>query len=103
MVKAIREMKQRMNDVDVVIETRDARLPLTSINPVFEEILKGPSNKNNKNPVPSPSFNSPVRLVVYNKKDLADHRLEKVCMLHNILLGEPKVSRLKLIVSLIYA
>jgi len=77
MVKAIREMKQRMNDVDVVIETRDARLPLTSINPVFEEILKGPSNKNNKNPVPSPSFNSPVRLVVYNKKDLADHRLEK--------------------------
>jgi len=77
MVKAIREMKQRMNDVDVVIETRDARLPLTSINPVFEEILKGPSNKSNKNPAPSPSLNSPVRLVVYNKKDLADHRLEK--------------------------
>lgn len=78
MVKAIREMKQRMNDVDVVIETRDARLPLTSINPVFEEILKGPSRKNNKNPAaPSTSFNSPVRLVVYNKKDLADHRLEK--------------------------
>ncbi|PLW46233.1 hypothetical protein PCASD_03762 [Puccinia coronata f. sp. avenae] len=69
MVKAIRDMKQRMKEVDVVIETRDARLPLTSINPVFEEILKGPSNKN--------SSHSPLRLVVYNKKDLADPRLEK--------------------------
>ncbi|PLW53910.1 hypothetical protein PCANC_03767 [Puccinia coronata f. sp. avenae] len=74
MVKAIRDMKQRMNEVDVVIETRDARLPLTSINPVFEEILKAPSNKNK---APSPSSSSPVRLVVYNKKDLADPRLEK--------------------------
>jgi ribosome biogenesis GTPase A len=76
MVKAIRDMKQRMNEVDVVIETRDARLPLTSINPVFEEILKGPSVKNR---APSASSSSPVRLVVYNKKDLADPRLEKVC------------------------
>ncbi|KAA1075023.1 Mitochondrial GTPase [Puccinia graminis f. sp. tritici] len=74
MVKAIRDMKQRMNDVDVVIETRDARLPLTSINPVFEEILKGPSVKNR---APSASSSSPIRLIVYNKKDLADPRLEK--------------------------
>ncbi|KAA1126532.1 Mitochondrial GTPase [Puccinia graminis f. sp. tritici] len=74
MVKAIRDMKQRMNDVDVVIETRDARLPLTSINPVFEEILKGPSVKNR---APSASSSSPIRLIVYNKKDLAEPRLEK--------------------------
>ncbi|OAV99021.1 hypothetical protein PTTG_02435 [Puccinia triticina 1-1 BBBD Race 1] len=74
MVKAMRDMKQRMKDVDVVIETRDARLPLTSINPVFEEILKGPPAKNQS---ASSSSCSPVRLIVYNKKDLADPRLEK--------------------------
>ncbi|POV98262.1 hypothetical protein PSHT_14121 [Puccinia striiformis] len=74
MVKAIRDMKQRMKAVDVVIETRDARLPLTSINPIFEEILH--SQLSNKTPT-STSTSEPIRLIVYNKKDLADQDLEK--------------------------
>ncbi|KAH9447492.1 hypothetical protein Pst134EB_021509 [Puccinia striiformis f. sp. tritici] len=80
MVKAIRDMKQRMKAVDVVIETRDARLPLTSINPVFEEILHSQlSNKTStsNSTSTSTSTSEPIRLIVYNKKDLADQDLEK--------------------------
>lgn len=46
-------MKSMLSSVDYVVECRDFRLPLTSINPVFEEALGGKR-----------------RLIVYTKLDL---------------------------------
>ena len=36
----MREMGDLLKDIDMVIETRDARLPLTSINGAFDRILE---------------------------------------------------------------
>lgn len=51
----------------LVIEARDARLPLTSINPVFEKLLRS---------APSEGW-AERRLIVYTKRDLIDPQLEK--------------------------
>ncbi|KAM0787910.1 hypothetical protein ACM66B_006118 [Microbotryomycetes sp. NB124-2] len=69
MTRAMREMQQLVQSqkVDLIIETRDARLPLTSINPAFERMVNfaKPANA-------SDEFSPFVkRLVVYNKSDLA--------------------------------
>ncbi|KAG0148254.1 hypothetical protein CROQUDRAFT_132064 [Cronartium quercuum f. sp. fusiforme G11] len=73
MAKALREMNQRIKDTDVVIEARDARLPLSSINPAFEDMLlqNFPVNQTQS------TRPMPHRLIVYNKKDLADQKLEQ--------------------------
>lgn len=55
MAKAKREVQENLNRVDVVIELRDARIPISSKNPMIEQIIK---NK--------------TRLIVLNKSDLAD-------------------------------
>lgn len=39
MAKAIREMKENIKKVDVVIELLDARIPESSRNPVLEEVV----------------------------------------------------------------
>ena len=49
----LERMKKMMSSIDCVIECRDFRVPVTSINPIFEEALGGKS-----------------RLLVYTKKDL---------------------------------
>lgn len=54
MTKAIRQIQQRIQEVDMVIECRDARIPFSSRNPVIDEII---GNK--------------PRLIVLTKKDLA--------------------------------
>ncbi|PIA14996.1 GTPase [Coemansia reversa NRRL 1564] len=54
MMAGLREMRDQMRNVDLVVETRDARIPLSSINKQFEQIVKGKH-----------------RVVVYNKADLA--------------------------------
>lgn len=54
MTKAIRQIQQRIQEVDMVIECRDARIPFSSSNPVIDEII---GNK--------------PRLIVLTKKDLA--------------------------------
>ncbi|KAI9505481.1 mitochondrial GTPase 1, partial [Coemansia spiralis] len=54
MAKGVKQMRDQMRSVDLIVETRDARIPLSSINPQFEQII---GNKD--------------RLVVYNKVDLA--------------------------------
>ena len=46
-------MKAMLNEIDLVIECRDSRVPLTSRNPMFEESLAGLE-----------------RLIVYTKRDL---------------------------------
>lgn len=58
MNKARREVKERMSKVDMVIEVLDARLPLSSMNPLIKT-LRGPR---------------PV-LKILNKADLADQEI----------------------------
>ncbi|KAI9317698.1 P-loop containing nucleoside triphosphate hydrolase protein [Dichotomocladium elegans] len=55
MAKGLRVISERLNNVDLVIEVRDARIPLSSVNPNFERIV-----------------GKKHRLIVYNKFDLAD-------------------------------
>ena len=55
MAKASRMIREQLKLVDVVIELLDARIPLSSANPVIEEIIAGKP-----------------RIVALNKADLAD-------------------------------
>ena len=57
MAKARREISEKMKLIDIVIELVDARAPLSSKNPMFNEIC------NNK-----------PRLIVMTKIDLADSK-----------------------------
>jgi ribosome biogenesis GTP-binding protein YlqF len=54
MAKGLRLISERLNSVDLVVEVRDARIPLSSVNPTFEKVV-------GRRP----------RLIVYNKADLA--------------------------------
>ncbi|MFZ4715824.1 MAG: ribosome biogenesis GTPase YlqF [Bacteriovoracaceae bacterium] len=60
MVKAIREIKQRLKMVDVVLEIRDARVPLASGNAALDEALGG------KN-----------KILIFNKANLCDPEMVK--------------------------
>jgi ribosome biogenesis GTPase A len=55
MTKARRQIEEKLKLIDVVIELLDARIPLSSRNPMIDEILQGKP-----------------RLVLLNKADLAD-------------------------------
>lgn len=55
MKKALREIKERMNMIDVVVEIVDARAPKSTKNPYLEEMTK-----------------TKKRVLVFSKKDLAD-------------------------------
>ena len=55
MVKAMREIEDRIKVIDVVVEVVDARAPLSSKNPFLEKITNGKK-----------------RLIVFTKKDLCD-------------------------------
>ena len=61
MAKAKREIKEKLNLVDVVIELRDARIPLSSKNPMVDEIV---GNK--------------PRLIILNKAKMADSKVTKL-------------------------
>lgn len=58
MAKARREISEKMKLIDIVIELVDARAPLSSKNPMFDQVC------NNK-----------PRLIVMTKKDLADDQI----------------------------
>lgn len=49
-------MRTMLNQIDLLIECRDYRIPLTSRNPMFEDVLAGRE-----------------RIVVYTKKDLGSN------------------------------
>jgi len=55
MAKAMREMKEKRSQIDVIIEVLDARIPLSSRNPVLAEVFSGKP-----------------RLIILNKEDLAN-------------------------------
>ncbi|KAI7833569.1 P-loop containing nucleoside triphosphate hydrolase protein [Kickxella alabastrina] len=61
MAKGIKQMQDQMRTVDLIVETRDARIPLSSINSQFEKIICGKP-----------------RLVVYNKADLAPLNIQNI-------------------------
>ncbi|KAJ2549701.1 Mitochondrial GTPase 1 [Coemansia sp. RSA 1878] len=61
MMSGLREMRDQMRTVDLIVETRDARIPLSSINKQFEQVIKGKR-----------------RVVVYNKCDLAPTSIQPV-------------------------
>ncbi|UJF35324.1 ribosome biogenesis GTPase YlqF [Paenibacillus hexagrammi] len=58
MTKARRQIEDKLKLIDIVIELLDARVPLSSRNPMVDEILKGKP-----------------RMVLLNKYDLADSQL----------------------------
>ena len=60
MVKALREISERIKVVDIAIEICDARAPLSSINPELYSIIK----------------NKP-KIMILSKKDLADENITK--------------------------
>ena len=55
MVKAQKEIKESLKLIDIVIEILDARIPISSQNPIIDELAKGKT-----------------RIIVLNKSDLAD-------------------------------
>jgi ribosome biogenesis GTPase A len=59
MAKATRQIEERLRDVDLVIEMRDARIPLSSANPTLQSLL-----------------GQKPRLVVFNKSDLANPNMQ---------------------------
>jgi ribosome biogenesis GTPase A len=54
MLAGLRALASTITDIDLIVETRDARIPLSSRNPYLEDVC---ANKR--------------RLVLYNKRDLA--------------------------------
>ncbi|GIO61179.1 ribosome biogenesis GTPase A [Paenibacillus rhizosphaerae] len=60
MTKARRQIQDKLKLIDVVIELIDSRLPLSSRNPMIDEILQGKP-----------------RLIIMNKADLADPSVTK--------------------------
>lgn len=60
MTKAKRMMQENMKLIDLVIEIIDARIPISSKNPDIDELAKGKA-----------------RIVLLNKSDLADDRINK--------------------------
>ncbi|WP_019120463.1 ribosome biogenesis GTPase YlqF [Brevibacillus massiliensis] len=63
MAKARRQVTERLGQIDVVIELLDARLPLSSRNPMIDEIV-----------------GDKPRLILLNKADLADEAVTKEWM-----------------------
>lgn len=94
MARAIRSMPYLLARYPppLVIEARDARLPLTSINPVFEKLLKkAPTANDGLDEAPSPSSAQgrggadastwrSRRLIVYLKRDLIDPNVESAVL-----------------------
>ncbi|KAK4686204.1 hypothetical protein P7C73_g3922, partial [Tremellales sp. Uapishka_1] len=69
MARSLRELPTLLEDIDLVIEARDARLPLTSINSAFDDVLsKVRMDRKGK---------GREKLVVYTKRDLAEGKYEE--------------------------
>ncbi|TXT05008.1 hypothetical protein VHUM_03828 [Vanrija humicola] len=74
MARSLRELPALLDEVDLVLEARDSRLPLTSVNPAFDAVLErawghcgsGPDRKGK----------GKEKIVVYTKRDLAEARYE---------------------------
>ncbi len=63
MAKALRDTKDKLKAVDMIVEVCDARIPVSSRNPVLNEMISGKP-----------------RLIVLNKSDLAEERFNQEWM-----------------------
>lgn len=66
MAKGLRLMQEKLSTIDLLIEARDARIPLSSINPKFEELLAAIPRNGSGRTIASRL----TRVIVYNKSDL---------------------------------
>lgn len=71
MARSLRELPPLLENINLVIEARDARLPLTSINPIFDGVLRRWKAR-------AKVEGERERIVVYTKRDLAEARFEEV-------------------------
>ena len=87
----MREMATLLKDINLVIEARDARLPLSSINPAFDALLERVWGTGYTTGVAGPSGSAEAgslkgkereKVVVYTKRDLAEDRYEQVSPLY---------------------
>ncbi|OXB38308.1 hypothetical protein LQV05_006553 [Cryptococcus neoformans] len=69
MARSLRELPPLLENINLVIEARDARLPLTSINPIFDGVLRRWKAR-------AKVEGERERIVVYTKRDLAEARFE---------------------------
>eukprot|EP01133_Synstelium_polycarpum_P002257 gene2257-2557_t len=64
MIKAARLLKENLKNIDVILELRDSRAPISSENPILRDLLKE-------------SNAIKTHVVVFNKSDLANHNMQK--------------------------
>lgn len=72
------ELSNRLPDIDMVIECRDARLPLTSINPKLEAAVDAAWGANWREGKGKLTGRKREKLIVYTKRDLAESKYEEV-------------------------
>lgn len=88
MAQSVRKLPALLGDIDLVIEARDARLPLTSINGTFDRALEQAwGHTGGAAPTPGSEGGKGKgraagrvreKIVVYTKRDLAESRYEAV-------------------------
>jgi hypothetical protein len=81
MHRAMREITEltQSHSLDLIIETRDARLPLSSINPAFERLLQQQAGHGQGIGARSGGgIGQTKRMIVYNKADLAQECFREV-------------------------
>lgn len=59
MARAVKALRERLGRVDIVVEVRDARVPLSSVNPTFDRLLGARD-----------------RVLLFNKADLANSNMQ---------------------------
>jgi len=69
MASFINSLPKILSNTSIVLEARDARLPLTSVNPAFETALQ--------RYWATADLEGKERIIVYTKRDLADRRYEE--------------------------
>jgi hypothetical protein len=85
MASSLRTLPSILQNIDLVIEVRDARLPLTSVNPAFEQALGRAwgyqsisAGWDRKGKGRELGVGTKEKVVVYTKRDLAQRRYEEV-------------------------
>lgn len=84
MASSLRSLPSVLQNIDLVIEVRDARLPLTSVNPAFEQALsrawgyQTSSAMLDRKGKGKEVDGGKEKVVVYTKRDLAERRYEEV-------------------------
>lgn len=79
MARSLNQLPTLLKDIDLVIEARDARLPLTSVNAAFDDVLKQSWGLDGR----ASGGNQRGKVVVYTKRDLAESRYEQVSRRHS--------------------